>query len=310
MYIFSQILIISELTNNMNKTKFIDESNKNAFKTILIMAVMTGIITAFGFLIATATNNPNFITYALFIAIGQNFISYFFGASIALKMSGAVPADENKYADLHKIVQDLADKNEIKKPTVYIINDPAPNAFATGRGGNSSSVAATTGLLAMLDRGELEGVMAHELTHVKNRDMLVMTIVVTMSAVLSSMANMAAFASMSRDRENNNGVLMMTVAVLGNILLPLVSLFIQSAISRRREFMADAGGAILTEHPEALASALQKIGGFKQPMQNAKPATAHLYISCPFGGKGAQTFYQKLFMTHPPIEERVKALLA
>ncbi len=293
----------------MQKTRFVDESNKNAFKTILIMTVMTGIITAFGFMIASVTNNPSYITYALIIAIGQNVISYFFGATIALKMSGAVPADENKYADLHKIVQDLAEKNEIKKPAVYIINDPAPNAFATGRGRNHASVAATTGLLAMLDRGELEGVMAHELTHVKNRDMLVMTIVVTMSALLSSLANMAVYSSMGRDKENGNGGLMIIVALLGNILLPLVSLFIQSAISRRREFMADAGGAILTEHPEALASALQKISGFKQPLQNATPATAHLYISCPFGGRGAQTFYQKLFMTHPPIEERVRALI-
>ena len=293
----------------MNKTKFVDESNKNAFKTILIMAVMTGIITAFGFLIATATGNPGYITIALVIAIGQNVISYFFGASIALKMSGAIKADENKYTDLHKIVADLAEKNEIKKPEVYIINDPAPNAFATGRGRNSASVAATTGLLAMLDRGELEGVMAHEITHVKNRDMLVMTIVVTMSAVLSSLANMAAFASMSRDRESSNGGIFMLVAMAGNILLPIVSLFIQSAISRRREFMADAGGAILTEHPEALASALQKIGGFKQPMQKASPATAHLYISCPFGGARSQGFFQKIFMTHPPIEERVKALI-
>ncbi len=293
----------------MNKTKFVDESNKNAFKTILIMAVMTGIITAFGFMIASATNNPSYITYALIIAIGQNIISYFFGATIALKTSGAVPADENKYADLHKIVQDLANKNEIKKPAVYIINDPAPNAFATGRGRNHASVAATTGLLAMLDRGELEGVMAHELTHVKNRDMLVMTIVVTMSAVLSSLANMAMYSGIGRDRENSNGGLMIVIAMLGNILLPIVSLIIQSSISRKREFMADAGGAILTDHPEALASALQKIGGFKQPLQNATPSTAHLYISCPFGGRGGQTFYQKLFMTHPPIEERVRALI-
>jgi heat shock protein HtpX len=293
----------------MNKTKFVDESNKNAFKTILIMGVMTGIITAFGFLIATATNNPSFIMIALIIAIGQNVISYFFGATIALKMSGAVKADENKYSDLHKMVEDLAKKDGIKKPEVYVINDPAPNAFATGRGRNSASVAATTGLMAMLDRGELEGVMAHEITHIKNRDMLVMTIVVTMSAVLSSLANMAAFASMSNNKEGGNNGLMIVIAMAGNILLPLVSLFIQSAISRRREFMADAGGALLTEHPEALASALQKIGGFKQPLQNASPATAHLYISCPFGGRAGQTFFQKMFMTHPPIEERVKALI-
>jgi heat shock protein HtpX len=294
----------------MNKTKFVDESNKNAFKTILIMAVMTSIIVAFGFLIATATGNSSYITMALVIAVGQNVISYFFGAKIALKMSGAVKADVNKYADLHKMVEDLAKKDGIKKPEVYVINDPAPNAFATGRSRNSAAVAATTGLMAMLDRGELEGVMAHEITHIKNRDMLVMTIVVTMSAALSSLANMAAFASVgnNKDGENNNG-LMMVVALLGSFLLPVVSLFIQSAISRKREFMADAGGALLTDHPEALASALQKIGGFKQPMQKASPATAHLYISCPFGGAAGQTFFQKIFMTHPPIEDRVKALM-
>ncbi len=293
----------------MNKTKFVDESNKNAFKTILIMGVMTGIITALGFLIATATGNPSYITMALVIAIGQNFISYFAGPLIALKMSGAVKADPEKYSELHKIIEDIAAKDGIKKPEVYIINDPAPNAFATGRGRNSASVAATTGLLAMLDRGEIEGVMAHEITHIKNRDMLVMTIVVTMSAVLSSIASMAAFASMSKDREGGNNVLLMIVVVLGNVLLPLVSLFIQSAISRRREFMADAGSALLTEHPEALASALQKIGGFKQPLQHAAPATAHLYISCPFGGARAQSFMQRFFMTHPPIEDRVRALI-
>jgi heat shock protein HtpX len=293
----------------MNKIKFVDESNKNAFKTILIMAVMTGIITALGLLIATATGNSSYITMALVIAIGQNFISYFAGPIIALKMSGAVKADKDKYSELHKIVEDMAIKDGIKKPEVYIINDPAPNAFATGRSRNSASVAATTGLLAMLDRGEIEGVMAHEITHIKNRDMLVMTIVVTMSAVLGSIASMAAFASMSKDREGGNNTLLMVVAILGNIILPIVSLFIQSAISRRREFMADAGSALLTEHPEALASALQKIGGFKQPLQHATPATAHLYISCPFGGAQAQTFFQKMFMTHPPIEDRVKALV-
>lgn len=293
----------------MNRNKFVDESNKNAFKTILIMAIMTGIITALGFLIAVATGNPSYITYAIIIAVGQNVVSYFAGPMIALKMSGAVPADKDKYAELHRTVEMLANKDGIKKPDVYIINDPAPNAFATGRSRNSASVAATTGLLAMLDRGEIEGVMAHEITHIKNRDMLVMTIVVTMSAVLSGIASMAAFASMSKDREGAGNGLLILVSVLGNILLPIVSLFIQSAISRRREFMADAGGALLTDQPASLASALQKIGGFTQPLQRATPATAHLYISCPFGGAAGQSFFQKLFMTHPPIQERVKALI-
>ena len=295
--------------NNTTHTKFVDESNKNSFKTFLIMAGLSGFIIAVGFLIATTTGNSSYITYALIFAIGQNLVSYFIGPKIALSTSGAVAADPEKYSDLHSIVESISVEANIKKPDVYIINDPAPNAFATGRGRSSSSVAVTTGLMAMLDRGELEGVIAHEVTHIKNRDILVMTAVVTMSAILSTIANMAMFASAGRDREGGNNIIFMVIGLAGSIVLPFAMMLIQMSISRKREFMADAGGAILSKHPEALASALQKIGGFRQPLQLASPATAHMYISCPFGGKEGQTFWQKLFLTHPPIEERVQALV-
>ena len=297
--------------NNIIHTKFIDESNKNSFKTFLIMAGLSGFIIAVGFLIATTTGNSSYITYALIFAVGQNLVSYFIGPKIALSTSGAVAADPEKYSDLHSIVESISVEAGIKKPDVYIINDPAPNAFATGRGRSSSSVAVTTGLMAMLDRGELEGVIAHEVTHIKNRDILVMTAVVTMSAILSTIANMAMFARAAggnRDSGNSN-IIFMIIGIAGSIILPFAIMLIQMSISRKREFMADAGGAILSKHPEALASALQKIGGFRQPLQNASPATAHMYISCPFGGKEGQTFWQKLFLTHPPIEERVQALV-
>ena len=295
--------------NNTTHTKFVDESNKNSFKTFLIMAGLSGFIIAVGFLIATTTGNSSYITYALIFAIGQNLVSYFIGPKIALSTSGAVAADPEKYSDLHSIVESISVEANIKKPDVYIINDPAPNAFATGRGRSSSSVAVTTGLMAMLDRGELEGVIAHEVTHIKNRDILVMTAVVTMSAILSTIANMAMFASAGRDREGGNNIIFMIIGLAGSIVLPFAMMLIQMSISRKREFMADAGGAILSKHPEALASSLQKIGGFRQPLQLASPATAHMYISCPFGGKEGQTFWQKLFLTHPPIEERVQALV-
>ena len=295
--------------NNTTHTKFVDESNKNSFKTFLIMAGLSGFIIAVGFLIATTTGNSSYIAYALIFAIGQNLVSYFIGPKIALSTSGAVVADPEKYSDLHSIVESISVEANIKKPDVYIINDPAPNAFATGRGRSSSSVAVTTGLMAMLDRGELEGVIAHEVTHIKNRDILVMTAVVTMSAILSTIANMAMFASAGRDREGGNNIIFMIIGLAGSIVLPFAMMLIQMSISRKREFMADAGGAILSKHPEALASALQKIGGFRQPLQLASPATAHMYISCPFGGKEGQTFWQKLFLTHPPIEERVQALI-
>ena len=299
--------------NNTTHTKFVDESNKNSFKTFLIMAGLSGFIIAVGFLIATTTGNSSYITYALIFAVGQNLVSYFIGPKIALSTSGAVKADPEKYSDLHSIVESISVEANIKKPDVYIINDPAPNAFATGRGRSSSSVAVTTGLMAMLDRGELEGVIAHEVTHIKNRDILVMTAVVTMSAVLSTLANMAMYARMAGNRggENsgNSNIVFMIVGVAGSIVLPFAMMLIQMSISRKREFMADAGGAILSKHPEALASALQKIGGFRQPLQLASPATAHMYISCPFGGKEGQTFWQKLFLTHPLTEERVQALI-
>lgn len=240
------------------KTQFVDESSKNAFKTILIMAGLSGFIVAVGYLMANVTGNSSYMTYALIIAVGQNFISYFLGPNIALSSSGAVEADEDKYSDLHRIVEDVSKEAKIKKPSVHIINDPAPNAFATGRGHNSSHVAVTTGLLAMLDRGEISGVIAHEVTHIKNRDMLVMTSVVTMSAVLSTLANMAMFSSMSKDNKDggSGGGVMLLIGILGSILMPIALMIIQMSISRKREFMADAGGAILTSHPEALASAL------------------------------------------------------
>lgn len=291
------------------KTDFVDESGKNAFKTLLIMACLSGLIVAIGYAVAVATNNPSYITYALIASIGQVFISYFMGPTIALSSAGAEKADPNKYTDLHRIVEEVAKEAGIDKPEVHVISDPAPNAFATGTSRSNAHIAVTTGIMAMLDRGELSGVIAHEMTHIKNRDMLVMTSVVAMSSVLSTLANMAMYSSMNRDnREGGNGILL-AIGMLGSIVMPFALMIIQMAISRKREFMADAGGAIITSHPESLANALRKIGNYKQPLQNATPATAHMYISCPFGGTEYQSFWQKLFMTHPPIEDRVRALM-
>ncbi len=296
------------MEQNIN-TKFVDESNKNTIKTFLIMAGLSGVIVSFGLLIASSTGDASYISYALIIAIGQNILSYFAGPSIALATSGAVKADTEKYSDLHNIIENMAKEAGIRKPEAYIISDPAPNAFATGRSRDNSNVAVTTGLIAMLDRGELEGVIAHEVTHIKNRDMLVMTAVVTMSAALSTLVNIVMYSSMSRDKENNHPTIMLIVGVLGSIVLPFSMMLVQMSISRKREFMADAGGAMLSRHPEALASALQKIGGFRQSMQRASTVTAHMYISCPFGGVENQSFWQKLFLTHPPIQDRIKALV-
>lgn len=296
----------------MNNNNLMQTKRVNSLKTALILGGLFLLIMAFGFVLSSLTGNSNYITYAVFIAIASNFISYFFGGKIALSMSGATLADEDKYLDLHNMISDLALKYHLPKPKVYVINDPAPNAFATGRNQKNASVAFTTGILATLNRSELEGVAAHELTHVKNRDMLVMTVVVMMTGVLSMLANMAMQANLfgSRDKENSNGGILMIIGLVSSVLLPVAALIIQSSISRKREFMADAGAGMLTEHPEALASALRKISNFRQPLIRANTATAHLYIACPFGGNmSEQSFWQKLFLTHPPVEERISALL-
>jgi heat shock protein HtpX len=194
------------------------------------------------------------------------------------------------------------------------MNDPAPNAFATGRDPQHAAIAVTTGLLGMMNRSELEGVIAHELSHVGNRDILVATVVVVLVGLLSMIADFFVRSMMwgggrrnNNDRENGNGLLMI-LGVIAIILAPIVATLIQLAISRKREFLADASGALLTRYPEGLASALQKIAAYDQPMQHASTATAHLFIANPFGAKG--NFVSNLFATHPPVEKRVAALLS
>ena len=196
------------------------------------------------------------------------------------------------------------------KPNVYIINDPAPNAFATGRDPKHGAVAVTTGLLRMMERSELEGVLAHELSHIKNRDTLVMTVVVVLLGIVTLLSDFFIRSQMfgGGDRDNKAAPYLMIIGIVLAILSPIIAQLIQLAISRRREFLADASGALMTRYPEGLASALTKIGAYAAPMQRANNATAHLFISNPFGA-GAMKGIAKFFMTHPPVEERVRALL-
>ena len=284
----------------------------NNTKTIILMGFMAMIIIFLGYTMSATTGNSNYLFGAIIGSILMNIFSYFFSASIALSQSGAVEADQNKYPHYFESVVAMSRDYELPMPKLYVINDPAPNAFATGRNAKNASLAVTTGLLAMLGKAELEGVLAHELTHIKNKDILIMTTVVVMSGVLTMFAHIglnAAVSGRGNDRDNNS-TLALVIGLIASIVLPLAATIVQMTISRRREFMADAGAGLLTGHPEALASALQKIGGFAQPLQRASESTAHLYISCPFGGNtSAQSFFQRLFMTHPPIEERIKALI-
>lgn len=196
-------------------------------------------------------------------------------------------------------------------PKLYVIDDPAPNAFATGRNKDHAAVAVTSGLLGMMDRSELEGVIAHELSHIGNRDILLQTVVVVLVGFVTLLADFFLRSSMwgigGRDRDSREEGIMVIVGIVLAILAPIFAQLIQLAISRRREYLADASGALLTRYPEGLASALEKIAGYGGPMQHVNRATAHMFIASPFGG-GFGAKAANLFATHPPVEERIKAL--
>lgn len=284
------------------------QRSRNAWRTALLMSVFLAIVLGIGYAVSWYYQNPSIMYVAFFFAIFMNVWSFWFSDKQVLFMTGARPATREEFFDLYTVTENMAITAGLPMPKLYVIDDPAPNAFATGRDEKHAVVAATTGLLAMLDRKELEGVIAHELSHVKNRDMLVMTVAVVLAGFLAIVADMfLRTAAFGGNRDDNRGGLFMVLAIVGVILAPIAAQLIQLAISRKREFLADASGALLTRYPEGLASALMKISQYSQPMQHASHATAHLFIADPFAK--AAGFVNGLFATHPPVEARVKALL-
>ncbi len=286
--------------------------SENVAKTWVIMAFFLGVVVAVGWAISYYFQNPVIFIIAIIFALLTNIWSYWNSDKVVIAMAGAKPADEAQYPDLHRIVENLAITAGLPKPKVYIINDPAPNAFATGRNKEHAAVAVTSGLLNMMNHAELEGVIAHELSHIGNRDILVSTIAVVLVGFVALASNFfmhSMFWGGGRDREERQNPILLIVAIALVVLSPIVATLLQLAISRKREFLADASGALLTRYPEGLANALRKIGSYAAPMRTANNATAHLYISNPFGPGAARSAIAKLFMTHPPVEERIKALL-
>lgn len=286
------------------------QQSKNVRRTWMLMSTFFILIIAIGFVFSQVYGNPT-ILYGFFIfSVCMNIFAYWNSAKIALRVSGAKPADEKEYMELHRIVENLAITAGLPKPKVYIINDPAPNAFATGRNKEHAAVAFTTGILAILDKSELEGVAAHELSHIGNRDILVSTIAVVLAGFISLLADVFLRSHLfggGRDSDSKAGNILMIVGIVLAILAPIFATLVQLSISRKREFLADASGALLTRYPEGLASALQKISSYSRPMAHAHKATAHLFIANPFGGVGKKA--ASLFSTHPPVEARVQALL-
>ncbi len=276
------------------------------------MAGFLGVVMGLGWIISWYFQNPGILMFAVVFALLTNIWSYWNSDKVVIALSGAKAADPAQYPDLHRLVENLAITAGLPKPKLYVIQDPAPNAFATGRNKEHAAIAVTSGLLGMMDENELSGVLAHELSHVGNRDILVSTIVVVLVGFVTLVSDFFLrsmwYGNRGGDRDNKNQLLAI-IAVVLVVLSPIVATLIQLAISRKREFLADASGALLTRYPEGLASALRKIGSYSQPMQRANNATAHLYISNPFGPTAIKSGIARLFMTHPPIEDRIKALI-
>lgn len=291
------------------------EANKR--KTALIMVLFVAFIVGvvYLFLLAKGYQGPGalgIIGFALVVTGLINLGSYFYSDKLVMAVSGAKEIAKEDNRELYNTVENLAIATGTKMPKVFIIDDPAPNAFATGRDPNHASIAVTAGLLEALDKLELEGVLAHELSHVRNYDTRLMTIVVILVGTLAMIADIflrSTFWGVGRnsDDRKSSGVLMI-IGLLLAILAPIIAQLIQLAISRRREFLADASGALITRYPEGLAKALLKISQYPKTLKTANQATAHLYIVNPFRGKEAKSWLTGLFSTHPPIEDRVKAL--
>jgi heat shock protein HtpX len=284
---------------------------ENIRKTWFLMGFFLVLVMAVSYGIAWYLDNPAILYIAIVFALGMNVYSYWASDKLVLRMTGAVPADPREHRELINIVENLAITAGLPMPKVYVIHDPAPNAFATGRNPEHAVVAATTGLLAILNRSELEGVIAHELGHVGNRDMLVMTVAVVLAGFVAIVADFFSRALwFGGDNRENRHPIFLILGIVGIILAPIAAQLMQLAISRKREYLADATGALLTRYPEGLASALEKISAYAQPMQKASHATAHLFISDPFA-TNRRGFGQKisgLFHTHPPVSERIARL--
>lgn len=286
------------------------QQSKNVWKTWLLMAAFFVVVLVIGWVFSEAYQSPDILIVAVVFSLFMNVISYWYSDKIVLSMYGATRVTDDSHPDLYNIVENLSITAGLPMPKVYVIDDPAPNAFAMGRNKEHASVAVTTGLLKVLDRAELEGVIAHELAHIGNRDILLATVVIVLVGFVSLLADMFLrsmwWGGRGRDREGNGANVFAIVGVVLAIFAPFAVMLIQLAISRKREYLADASGALLTRYPEGLASALQKIRDFNTPMRRANEATAHLFIANPFGSVGRKV--TNLLATHPPLDDRIAIL--
>ncbi len=292
------------------------QAESNIRKTWLLITLFLVFIIALGWLLSYILRTPIILVIAVIFSTLMSFLSYWYSDKIVLQITQAQPIKKEEAPELYRIVENLCITAGLLMPKIYILPESQPNAFATGRDEKHAIVAVTKGLLEKLERVELEGVIAHELSHIKNRDTLLQTVVVVLAGIVALISHwflrISFWGGLSGRRSSRGGgnltLIILILGLIAAILAPIAATMIRLAISRKREFLADASGALLTRYPEGLARALEKIARDSTPMRVASNATSHLFISSPFKGKQKASWFTKLFMTHPPVEERIKAL--
>jgi len=286
-------------------------TESNVRKTWVLVSLFFILIIGLGWVASYVFENQAILVYAVVFSLVMNVASFWYSDKVILMITRAKPLEKKDNPELYRIIENLCIAAGLPLPRIYITPEAQPNAFATGRNADHAVIAVTQGLLAKLNKQELEGVIAHELSHIGNKDMMLMTMVVVLVGFVSILSDMFLRSMLFggiRKRDSRGGgqagAILALAGVVLMVLSPLIAILIQMAISRKREFLADASGALLTRYPEGLARALAKIAADPTPIKNVATATAHLYISSPFRGKSLSAF----FLTHPPIEQRIKAL--
>lgn len=291
-------------------------ASRNRLNSSVLLTVFLVLAIGVAWIIGYAYNIAWLLPIVVVISVIQSFVAYYYSDTVALAIAHAVPVTREENPTLHRLVENLSITAGLPKPKIYQIDDSAPNAFATGRDPQHASIAVTTGLLSKLEKPELEGVLAHELSHVGNYDIRFQSMVVVLVGIVTMISDFLlrrmwwGGRGSSSDEGGQARLILMIVGLVLAILAPLIATMLQLAISRKREFLADSTGALLTRYPEGLASALRKISADPEPLEVANKGTAHLYFANPLkNADGTQSWAQRLFSTHPPVEERIAALL-
>ncbi len=286
------------------------QAESNTRRTWMLMIVLMILIIGLGWFLSYLFETWIILIIAIIWSFGMNFFAYWQSDKLVLRMMRAKPVTLQEEPELYRLTENLAITSGLPMPRLYIMEENQPNAFATGRDEKHATVVVTRGLMDKLDRSELEGVVAHELAHIKNKDILLGTVIIVLVGAIAMISNLALRMSFYRgNRSKDNNLVILIVGLVGLILAPLAAAVIKASVSRRREFLADASGALLTRYPEGLAKALAKISSDSSQLSRADTSSAHLFITSPFKEKQSKNWMVGLFSTHPPVEERIRRLM-